>query len=139
MKRDAFWNMEQQGNMSKGNLKLKALESGFSVCKVEDFSMVSQEAVYYFTGKTKEENSLVCKTADIPPNTLDREDGWKGFFIEGTLDFSLIGILAEISAVLADNGISIFVVSTYNTDYIFVKQENFQKALQVLEDAGFER
>lgn len=128
---------EQQGNMSKGSLKLKPLESVFSVCKVEDFSMVSQEAVYCFTGKTKQENSLVCKTADIPPNTVEREDGWKGFFIEGALDFSLIGILAEISAVLADNGISIFAVSTYNTDYIFVKQENFQKALQTLEDAGF--
>jgi len=126
------------GGMRKNRLVLKTLDFDFSVCKVEDFSMVSRDAEYCFTGKTDEEHSLVCKTAEVPPNTTQREDGWKGFRIEGTLDFSLIGILAEISAALAENGISIFAVSTYNTDYIFVKEENFGKALEILARKGFE-
>ena len=64
-------------------------------------------------------------------------DGWKAFRIQGVLDFSLIGILAKIATVLADNGISIFAVSTYNTDYVLIKKENYQKALEVLQTAGY--
>ena len=60
-------------------------------------------------------------------------DGWKAFRIQGVLDFSLIGILAKIDTVLADNGISIFAVSTYNTDYVLIKKENYQKALDILQ------
>lgn len=54
------------------------------------------------------------------------------------LDFSLIGILSGISTILADNKIGIFAVSTYNTDYILVKEENFIKALEVLAKEGYE-
>ena len=61
------------------------------------------------------------------------DDGWKAFSIQGVLDFSLIGILAKIATVLADNGISIFAVSTYNTDYVLIKKENYQKALDILQ------
>ncbi|HCI17451.1 MAG TPA: hypothetical protein DFH32_02390, partial [Lachnospiraceae bacterium] len=61
------------------------------------------------------------------------DDGWKAFRIQGVLDFSLIGILAKIATVLADNGISIFAVSTYNTDYVLIKKENYQKALDILQ------
>ncbi len=63
------------------------------------------------------------------------DDGWKAFRIQGVLDFSLIGILAKIATVLADNGISIFAVSTYNTDYVLIKKENYQKALDILQTA----
>jgi hypothetical protein len=59
------------------------------------------------------------------------------FRIEGILDFSLIGILSKISTVLADHGIGIFAVSTFNTDYILVKKENYEKALNHLETAGY--
>jgi len=66
-----------------------------------------------------------------------REDGWKGFRIEGILDFSLIGILSKISAILADNKIGIFAVSTYNTDYILVKEGDLERAAQALSKAGY--
>ena len=69
--------------------------------------------------------------------TTDRDDGWRGFRIQGQLDFSLIGILSELSAILARNRIGIFAVSTYNTDYILVKEENFEKAMRVLAEAGY--
>ncbi|MBO4702196.1 MAG: ACT domain-containing protein, partial [Lachnospiraceae bacterium] len=74
---------------------------------------------------------------DTPAGTIEREDGWNGFRIQGILDFSLIGILSKLSTILAENEIGIFVVSTYNTDYILVKSENFEKAMSVLEEQGY--
>jgi len=100
---------------------LKKLDDKFTVCKVEDFSLVNIDAEYCFIGKTDEEKSLVCLTTDVPSNVIQRDDGWKGFHIQGVLDFSLIGVLAKISTILAEEGISIFAVSTYNTDYVFLK------------------
>ena len=93
---------------------------------------------FCFTGKTDEENSLVCPEEMVPDHTSDRDDGWKGVRITGQLDFSLIGILARIAEILASNGIGIFAVSTFNTDYIFTKEENFKKAMDALKNAGYE-
>ncbi len=73
-----------------------------------------------------------------PSNVIKRDDGWKAFCIQGILDFSLIGILSKIAAILADNDISIFVASTYNTDYVFVKSQNYQRGLEILKSAGYE-
>jgi len=92
---------------------------------------------FTFTGCTDEENSLVCPTAFVPDNTLEREDGWKGFRLAGVLDFSLIGILARITKALAMNEISVFAVSTFNTDYIFVKKGKFKDAILILKSYGF--
>lgn len=119
------------------NIQIKQIDGDFSVCKVTDYSQVNLDAQYCFLGKTDEENSLVCLTEDVPNNVAVRDDGWKAFRIQGVLDFSLVGILAEISTLLAENRIGIFAVSTYNTDYILTKRDNYDKALQVLDDAGY--
>lgn len=103
-----------------------------------DYSLVNIDAEYSFIGKTDEEKSLVCITNDVPPNVIQRDDGWKGFRIQGILDFSLIGILSKIAKILAENSISIFAISTYNTDYVLIKKENYQKALDILKDSGYE-
>ena len=118
-------------------LRMVALEPDFSVCKVEDYSRLDLGQPFVFTGSTDEEKSLVCPTAIVPQNTVERDDGWKALRIIGILDFSLIGILARISGILAENRIGIFAVSTFNTDYIFVKKNDFDKSVKVLEDAGF--
>ena len=117
---------------------LEPLSARFSVCKVPDYSGIDLMQPFCFTGTTDEEKSLVCPEALVPDHTSERDDGWKGFPIIGQLDFSLIGILARISGILASNGIGIFAVSTFNTDYIFTKEENFDKALEVLKAAGYE-
>jgi len=119
-------------------VELKKIKSDFSVCKVEDYSLVNLDSEFCFIGKTDEEKSLVCRTEDVPANTIERDDGWKAFRIQGILDFSLIGILSNISKILADNKIGIFAVSTYNTDYVLTKAENFQKAIDVLEKDGYQ-
>ena len=95
------------------------------------------DADFYFIGKTDEEVSLVCKTEDTPDNTIQRDDGWRGFRIQGVLDFSLIGILSKLSGILAEHRIGIFAVSTFNTDYILVKEENYERALTVLASEGY--
>lgn len=118
-------------------MEIKRIEYDFTVCKAADFSQVDWESEFCFAGKTDEEYSLVCMTEKTPANVLERDGGWKAFRIEGVLDFSLIGILSKISGLLAENGISIFAVSTYNTDYILTKKENFSKAMDVLSDAGY--
>lgn len=118
-------------------MELKKIQKEFSVCKVNDISVIDFTDEFCFIGKTDEELSLVCSTERVPVNTVERDDGWKAFRIQGVLDFSLIGILSRISAILAENKIGIFAVSTYNTDYILVKKENYQRALKALETAGY--
>lgn len=105
---------------------------------MKDYSRIDFDREYCFIGKTDEEKSLVCMSDYVPDNTIECEHGWKAFRIEGILDFSLIGILSEISALLADNRIGIFAISTYNTDYIMTKKENYRRALEVLSDAGYQ-
>ncbi|MBR4417923.1 MAG: ACT domain-containing protein [Victivallales bacterium] len=118
-------------------LMMTALGQEFSICKVADYTQIDLESPFVFTGSTDEEKSLVCPTELVPQNTVKRDDGWKALRINGMLDFSLVGVLARISTILAENSIGIFAVSTFNTDYIFVKKCNFDKAIQALEDAGF--
>lgn len=119
-------------------MEIKRIEADFSVCKVEDYSYVDLDDDYCFIGKTDEEKSLVCLTKNVPFNTIEREDEWKAFRIQGVLDFSLIGILSNISTLLAEHKIGIFAISTYNTDYILTKKENYPKALQVLRENGYQ-
>ncbi len=118
-------------------MELLRLPYDLTVCKVADMTAVDLKRDFFFLGKTDEEISLVCSTADTPADTTEREDGWKGFRIRGVLDFSLIGILSKISTVLAENRIGIFAVSTYNTDYVLVKEENFERAINALKEAGY--
>lgn len=118
-------------------IQIKKIEHDFSICKVADYSLVNLDAPYCFTGMTDEERSLVCISADVPTNTVERDDGWKAFRIQGVLDFSLIGILSKLSGLLAENEIGIFAISTYNTDYILTKKENYDKALNLLSDSGY--
>ena len=119
-------------------MKLIPLPHALSVCKVADLDGFDLQSRFWFLARTADELSLVCRTEDAPEATLAREDGWRGFYIDGELDFSLVGILSRITAVLAESRIGVFAVSTYNTDYVLVKAENLDRALQALSAAGYE-
>ena len=116
---------------------LQPLAPRFAICKVPDYSGLDLSAPFCFTGATDEELSLVCPEEHVPENALVRDDGWRAFRITGQLDFSLTGILAGIAKVLAEEKIGIFAVSTFNTDYVLTKEENFDRALSALEAAGY--
>ncbi len=119
-------------------MQLQLLNEPLTVCQLKDIRDLPLSDDLFFIGKTDEELSLVCKTSATPAATLNREDGWRAFRIIGVLDFSLIGILSKISTILAEHEIGIFAVSTYNTDYILVKEENLQKAVAALKQNGYD-
>ena len=119
-------------------MKLLKLNHDFSVCKVQDISQVDFGDEFIFLSKTDDEISLVCDTDRIPGNTTEVEKGWKALKIDGILDFSMVGVISNISRILAGAGISIFVVSTFNTDYILLKDHSFEKSLDLLRAAGYE-
>jgi len=86
--------------------------------------------------KTEDEISIVAVSGVIK-HFEKKEENWKLFKISGILDFNLIGIISKISAILAEQEISIFVISTYNTDYIMVKKDNLKKTIKVLEQNDY--
>ena len=116
---------------------IEKLPYALTVCKLSSVADVDWDAAFYFVARTDEELSLVCKTADTPAAATARDDGWRGFRVQGVLDFSLVGILSKLSGVLAECGIGLFAVSTYNTDFILVKAENFDRAADALSGAGY--
>ncbi|QJW49234.1 ACT domain-containing protein [bacterium BFN5] len=87
--------------------------------------------------KTTEELSIVCSEVNIPKDVLC-ELGWRAFKVQGTLDFGLVGILAKITTALANAGLGIFAISTYNTDYILVKAKDLEYAIIALHNDGHE-
>ena len=124
------------GARTSGRLDLEILSGEFTICKVNRIPQKLLRDPFCFVGKTDSELSLVCLTDCAPERTLAREDGWRALRVAGTMEFSLIGILAELSRVLAEAGVSIFAVSTYDTDYLLVKAEKLRAAADALERAG---
>ena len=118
-------------------MRIEVLEPEFTVCRVTDYSKVDLEGEFVFTGSTDGERSLVCPTTAVPDDTVSREDGWRAFRVSGTLDLSLVGVLRRIADVLADIGVPVFVVSTYDTDYVLVKEGLLDRALDALSAAGY--
>ncbi len=118
-------------------MKLVTLPQALSVYQVADLKTIDVTQQPLFIGVTDEEISLVSATDHVPADTLNREDDWRGIKIEGVLDFSLVGILAKIASLLADAQISIFAISTYNTDYILIKSDRYDDAVAVLQEGGY--
>lgn len=118
-------------------MTIEILPQEFTVCQVAEISWEQLDAAFCFVGKSDRELSLVCPTSCVPERLLAREDGWRGFRIAGTLEFSLIGILSKISGILAAEKIGIFAVSTFDTDYIFLKASQLRQASGALEQAGY--
>lgn len=116
-------------------LSITTLDGLFGICKLkknEDFPewAVSKDSMYSIT-ETYTEISVLCPQERIPI-FIEAEKGWKALKIEGPLDFSMTGVLSSIVKPLADAKISIFTISTYETDYIFVKQKDYENAVKIL-------
>ena len=119
-------------------MELARLEPEFAVCKIPDLSGVDFSRAFVFLSKTEEEISLVCEACRAPDNATALEAGWKALKIAEALAFTEVGVLAKISNLLALGNISIFVISTYNTDYIFVKSSDLEKSVLTLRNNGYE-
>lgn len=114
---------------------IEILPGQFSVCKLSSIPSIPDGICFF--ARTDKEISLVCESSKIDFKTLKRDDNWRCLRVAGELDFSLIGILAGITDALAKAKISVFCVSTYDTDYVLIKSENFKKAIETLSTAGY--
>lgn len=115
-------------------LTMKLLKEKYGVCRLNKTELIPEWAKnsdFFSITKTSDELSIVCFEDNIP-NDIKCEKDWRVLKIEGPLDFSLIGILASISTILAQKGISIFAISTYDTDYILIKNKNIDNAIDSL-------
>jgi len=92
---------------------------------------------FYSVTRTTDELSIICKPVDlIMGNDIKIDNHWRILKIEGVLDLSLIGIIATVSTILKDNKIPIFTISTFDTDYILVKDRDLNKTVAALRHAG---
>lgn len=120
------------------NLVLSILPDTFSICRLSpsaQFPGWVSALSFWAAVRTAEELSLVLPESAVPPGWLS-EPGWRALKVHGPLDFNLTGILAGLCAPLAENGISVFAISTYDTDYILVRSGELEKARRTLESAG---
>jgi uncharacterized protein len=117
-------------------IELIPLKDEFSIYKVSSIDEILKLEIkgdFFSISKTKDETSIICKTGLIK-KFINCEPNWKGFKIKGLLDFSLVGIIHEVTKPLKDNDISVFVSSTYNTDYFFVKANRFEQTKEVFKN-----
>ena len=120
--------------MNEKILTMKLLNGKYGVCRLDKNELIpgwAQNSDFFSITKTSDELSIVCSQDDIPDDIKCEKD-WRMLKILGPLDFSLIGILSSISTILAQKGISIFAISTYDTDYILVKNKDIDNAIAAL-------
>lgn len=120
--------------MKNLKLTLSILPQKLAICRLDkNFPIPSwvESDDYFSITKTKDELSIVCPEKTVP-NDIKAEKDWRAFKVEGVLDFSLTGILASLAVPLAKAKISIFAISTYDTDYLLIKEEKFDQAKKVL-------
>jgi hypothetical protein len=121
------------------DIPLKILDENFSICKLDKNDSIPKwlnNSDFYSIVRTNEEMSIVSKTKNIPDGVV-AEHGWKCFKVDSIMEFELVGIINSITGPLSIAEISVFVVSTYNTDYIMIKEEKIEEAKAVLEETGF--
>ena len=124
--------------MSHTNLALSLLSETFAICRLEPEADIPPWALagnFFSITRTEEELSLVCPQ-EVVPDGVQCEKGWRCIMVLGPLDFSLTGILPSLTAPLAEAGITVFAISTFDTDYLLVKADNLQRAVLKLEEAG---
>jgi len=120
-------------------LKLSIIEDHFTIHRFPPNHEIPKqiyENQFCSISKTEDELSIVCSFSALPGSNIS-ETGWSCIKVLGPLDFSLTGILADISAVLAKAAVSIFAISTFDTDYVLVKSEKLQAAKEALQKAGY--
>jgi hypothetical protein len=124
--------------MTRIKHNLSILPEIFSICRLDKESGIPDWAVanrFFSITRNDEELSVVCPQAQVPQG-VKRDAGWRCLKVEGPLDLSATGVLASLANPLAEEGISIFAVSTYDTDYLLVKQKDLEKAVTVLSENG---
>ena len=123
--------------MAFGQRTLLMLDGTFAVCRLGSTAPIPAWATggFFSITRTTEELSIVCCQDSIPED-VHCERGWRCLRVAGVFEFSVVGVLASLVAPLAEAGISVFVVSTFDTDYLLVKDQDLEAALDALREEG---
>ena len=124
--------------MTDKPLSLQLLPQNLAVCRLEPDRPVPEgliQAPFYSITRTPEELSVVCPESAVPQNARV-ERGWKALKVEGPLGFAMTGILASLTKPLAEADISVFALSTYDTDYLLVRNTDLAAAVSALRASG---
>jgi uncharacterized protein len=119
-------------------LTISVVPGQFAVCRLGTQATVPAWATlgpFFSVTRTADELSVVCLEQNVPPE-VKREPGWRLFKLEGPFDFGLTGIVVSVALPLAEAGVSIFALSTYDTDYILVREFQFEPAIAALAERG---
>lgn len=119
-------------------MKIKIIDKILSISKVKYIKSLDFNQEFLFISKTDNEISIVHDKDYKLEEVIEESNYWRSFRVDDVLDFNLIGIIKKISTLLANNNIPIFVVSTYDTDYIMVMEENFNKTIKLLKENNYE-
>jgi len=138
----AYWQDAAQAEPApltevRQSLRLRLLEGTFAVCRLAPEEPLPEWArgELVSIARTREELSVVCAESAVPDG-VRREGDWRCLGVVGPLPFSAVGVLASLVSPLSEAGISIFVLSTFDTDYLMVKYEHLTRALLTLRDSG---
>ncbi len=124
--------------MDRRSLAIMVLEQTFAVCRLGADTHVPAWATageFCSITRTQDELSFVCAEECVPEG-VKCERGWRCLRVAETIEFSVLGVLASLAVPLAEAGVSIFVLSTFDTDYLLIKAENLPRALEALRAAG---
>jgi hypothetical protein len=124
--------------MAFRQLTLIVVDGLFAVCRLEPDASIppwATEGDFFSITGTAEELSVVCPQEAVPEG-VKGERGWRCLRVAGTIPFSVVGVLASLTAPLAEAGISVFAISTFDTDYLLVKAEDLERAIDVLRRRG---
>lgn len=119
-------------------LTLTVLEERLAICRLASGAEVpawATEASFFSVTRTEEELSVVCPQEDVP-RVVSQERGWRALKLEGPFELSMVGILSSAAAPLAEAGVSIFAVSTFDTDYVLVRGGQIDLAVDTLREYG---
>jgi uncharacterized protein len=125
--------------MTTRSLQLELLAGSFAVCRLDAGAPLPPWATGSFVSltRTDAELSVVCPAEGVPAG-VPAEAGWRALRVRGPLGFGMTGVLASLASPLASAGVSIFVVSTYDTDYLLVQERDLDRARHALVRAGHE-
>lgn len=128
--------------MPGDTFRLSVLSDTFAVCRLNGEETIPHWAYggeFFSITRTADELSIVCAQANVPADIHEDvkcEKGWRSLRIEGTLDFALIGVLASLTTILAQAEVSVFAVSTFDTDYLLIKEDKLERAIEALTAQG---
>ena len=128
--------------MPSNRFPLTLLDGRFAVCKLDPreaapADLLDTEGGFVCVTRTASELSIVCAEGDVPEGAVQVEGGFRAFRLEGPVPFTTVGVVSGLTRPLAEAGLSVFVVSTFDTDYLLVKADAAERAGRLLGKAGF--